>query len=232
VAVSEALRVPAGGGTWLAGDLEVPAAPRAVVVFVHGSGSSRFSPRNRAVAGELRRHGWATLLMDLLSEDEERTDALTGEHRFDTGLLGARAVSAVDRLAGHPATRVLPVHLFGASTGAAAALFAAADRPGRVRSVVSRGGRPDLAGAALGRVRAPVLLLVGGRDPQVLELNRTAAGLLGVPHRVCVVPGATHLFEEPGALETVAAEAGAWFAEPGGPDAPGGPGGQGRNGGR
>ncbi|MGH3325718.1 MAG: dienelactone hydrolase family protein [Streptomyces sp.] len=216
--VSETVLVSVPRGVELVGDLEVQASSRGVVLFVHGSGSSRHSPRNRAVAEELRRHGWGTLLMDLLSEEEERTDAATGQHRFDIGLLAERTVSAIDWLGRHPATGDFSVHLFGASTGAAAALVAAAERSDRIRSVVSRGGRPDLAGGALGRVQVPVLLLVGGQDHEVLELNRTASELLPAIHRVQVVPGATHLFEEPGALAEVAAAARQWFlksAEPG-----------------
>lgn len=208
---SEPVSVVVPGGVVLPGDLEVPSSPRGVVLFVHGSGSSRHSPRNRAVAQRLRRGGWGTLLIDLLSEEEERDDAATGRHRFDIALLGERTVAAIDRLGEHPVTEALAVHLFGASTGAAAALTAAAARPGPVGSLVSRGGRPDLAGDALTQVRAPVLLLVGGRDPQVLELNRDAAGLLRTEHRVEVVPGASHLFEEPGALDRVAEAAHEWF---------------------
>ena len=216
--VSETVSVSVPGSVELAGDLEVPASPRGVVLFVHGSGSSRHSPRNRAVAGELRRDGWGTLLVDLLSEEEEQTDAVTGQLRFDIGLLGERTVTAIDWLGKHPVTSTLPVHLFGASTGAAAALAAAAERAGSVVSVVSRGGRPDLAGDALGRVRVPVLLLVGGQDHHVLELNRKAAEELPATHRVQVVPGATHLFEERGALEKVAAAAREWFLEASGPE--------------
>lgn len=214
--VSETVSVAVPGSKELTGDLEVPPSPRGVVLFAHGSGSSRHSPRNRAVAEALRRDGWGTLLMDLLTEAEERSDAATGRFRFDVALLGERSSTAVDWLARHPATHSLPVHVFGASTGAAAALIAAADRPDRVVSVVSRGGRPDLAGDALGRVRAPVLLLVGGEDREVLQLNREAAQQLATQHRVQVVPGAGHLFEEPGALETVAEAARDWFVEAGG----------------
>lgn len=215
--VSETVSVSAPGNVDLAGDLEVPPSSRGVVLFAHGSGSSRHSPRNRAVAEALRRNGWGTLLMDLLTEDEERSDALSGQFRFDIELLGERTAIAVDWLAKHPSTSGLPVHVFGASTGAAAALVAAAERPDRVISVVSRGGRPDLAGGAVGRVRVPVLLLVGGRDEHVLELNRKAAEELPETHRVQVVPGASHLFEEPGALEQVAAAARDWFLQSAGP---------------
>ncbi|MGV9560559.1 dienelactone hydrolase family protein [Streptomyces sp. NPDC003401] len=209
---SDMVLVPAGEVT-LSGDLVVPASARAVVLFAHGSGSSRHSPRNRMVAAELRTAGLGTLLMDLLGEREERHDALTAEHRFDIALLGGRLVAAIDWLGTRPDTRGLPVVLFGASTGAAAALVAAAERPDRVLTVVSRGGRPDLAGDALERVTVPVLLLVGGRDHQVLALNQEAARRLRCPHALHVVPGATHLFEEPGALEHVAGTAGRWCGD-------------------
>ncbi|MEU8827038.1 dienelactone hydrolase family protein [Streptomyces sp. NPDC048636] len=195
----------------LVGDLVVPEHPVGVVAFAHGSGSSRHSPRNRAVAQVLQRADLATLLFDLLTEAEERVDAITAEHRFDIPLLGRRLVGSVDWLAGHPATSGLPVGLFGASTGAAAALTAAAERPDRVRAVVSRGGRPDLAGGVLNRVSAPVLLVVGGDDHEVLRLNEQAAAMLAAPHEVHVVPGATHLFEEPGTLEQAAEAARDWF---------------------
>ncbi|MGW0825399.1 dienelactone hydrolase family protein [Streptomyces sp. NPDC002845] len=194
----------------LAGDLVVPSSARAMVLFAHGSGSSRHSPRNRAVAAELRTAGLGTLLMDLLSEEEDRVDAVTAQHRFDIPLLGRRLVAAVDWLEQQPDTGGLPIALFGASTGAGAALMAAAERPERVLTVISRGGRPDLAGDALTRVRAPVLLLVGGRDPEVLRLNQEAARQLRAPHSLRVVPRATHLFEEPGALEQVAGTARQW----------------------
>ncbi|MFE9442150.1 dienelactone hydrolase family protein [Streptomyces sp. NPDC006602] len=194
----------------LPGDFVVPTPARAVVLFAHGSGSSRHSPRNRMVAAELRTAGFGTLLLDLLSEREERHDALTAEHRFDIPLLGRRLVAAIDWLEAQPDIRRLPVILFGASTGAAAALVAAAERPDRVLTVVSRGGRPDLAGEALGHVRASVLLIVGGQDHEVLKLNQEAALRLGAPHSLRVVPGATHLFEEPGALEQVAEAARQW----------------------
>ncbi|MCQ0025030.1 dienelactone hydrolase family protein [Streptomyces somaliensis DSM 40738] len=223
--ILEEVALPAADGSALRGDLALPASVPVMVVFAHGSGSSRHSPRNRVVAAALRRAGMGTLLMDLLTEREERHDLLTAEYRFDIGLLSSRVVAAVDWLAGLPATRTLGVGLFGASTGAAAALRAAAERPARVRSVVSRGGRPDLAGDALARVAAPVLLIVGGEDPEVLRLNREAAGRLAAPHRVEVVPGAGHLFEEPGALEHVVRAAREWFRRPGG-DAPGAPGGR------
>jgi dienelactone hydrolase len=165
------------------------------------------------VAAELRTAGFGSLLLDLLSEREERHDALTAEHRFDIPLLGRRLVAAIDWLAGQPDTRGVPVILFGASTGAAAALTAAAERPDRVLTVVSRGGRPDLAGGALEQVRVPVLLIVGGHDHEVLNLNEEAARRLRAPHALHIVPGATHLFEEPGALEEVADTARRWCDE-------------------
>ncbi|MER6981981.1 dienelactone hydrolase family protein [Streptomyces carpinensis] len=194
----------------LPGDLVVPTPARGVVLFAHGSGSSRHSSRNRKVAAELRTAGLGTLLMDLLSEREERHDALTAEHRFDIPFLGRRLVGAIDWLDTQPDSRGLPVVLFGASTGAAAALVAATQRPDRVLTVVSRGGRPDLAGDALTQVRAPVLLIVGDQDTEVAQLNEEAARYLRAPHALHVVPGATHLFEERGALEEVAAVAKRW----------------------
>jgi dienelactone hydrolase len=197
----------------LAGDLVVPEQATGVVLFAHGSGSSRHSPRNQLVARALTEEGFATLLLDLLTEEEEQTDQRTAALRFDITMLAERLVHAVDWLGAEMETRNLPVGLFGASTGAAAALVAAAERAVRVRAVVSRGGRPDLAGPALRRVRAPTLLIVGGQDTQVLALNRQAAKELAAPHRLDVIPGATHLFEEPGALEEVAALAASWFAE-------------------
>ena len=196
----EAVRIPVGVAA-LDADLAVPAHARSVVVFAHGSGSGRHSPRNRHVAAALRRAGHATLLMDLLTQEEEQVDLRTRELRFDIGLLATRLASAVDWWTARHGTD-LPVITFGASTGAAAALITAAERPAVV-GVVSRGGRPDLAGAALGRVRVPVLLVVGGEDHQVLELNRQAAAALAGPVEIAVVPGATHLFEEPGTLDEV-----------------------------
>ncbi|SFK48776.1 dienelactone hydrolase family protein [Streptomyces pini] len=204
-------RIPTDAGAALTGDLTVPDGARGVVAFAHGSGSSRHSPRNRAVAGVLRDAGLGTLLFDLLTEDEERTDTVTAEYRFDIPLLARRLAAAVDWLGGRPDTARLPIGLFGASTGAAAALVAAAEQPGRVRAVVSRGGRPDLAGGALDRVSAPVLLIVGGEDHEVLRLNEQAASRLSAPCTVHVVPDATHLFEEPGTLDRAAAAARDWF---------------------
>ncbi|MEU4443284.1 dienelactone hydrolase family protein [Actinosynnema sp. NPDC050801] len=197
-------------GVDLAADLGVPDDPVGVVVFAHGSGSSRHSVRNRVVAESLRSDGFATLLLDLLTEREEQEDRVTGQLRFDIGLLAERVAASVEWTSRARPTRGLPIGLFGASTGAAAALVAAAGTY-LVRAVVSRGGRPDLAGGALARVRAPTLLVVGGRDEQVLELNRVAAGQLVATWRLEVVDGATHLFEEPGALDDVAYLAGRWF---------------------
>ncbi|MFF5158106.1 dienelactone hydrolase family protein [Streptomyces sp. NPDC000348] len=210
--VSESVTVPSGAAA-LSGDLVIPAGARGMVLFAHGSGSSRLSPRNRAVATALQEAGFGTLLLDLLTREEEREDDATGRHRFDIGLLARRLADAVDWLGRRPDGMDLPVGLFGASTGAAAALVAAAERPGRVSAVVSRGGRPDLAGDALGLVACPVLLVVGGDDETVLGLNREAAGRLSAAHRVHVVPGATHLFPEPGALEQVAELAAGWFRD-------------------
>jgi putative phosphoribosyl transferase len=200
------------GGAELLGDLEVPPNAAGLVIFAHGTGSSRFSPRNRLVAMKLREEGFATLLLDLLTETEERQDLQTREFRFDVGLLAARVLSALDRMREQDAVKRLPVGLFGASTGAAAALIAAAGDES-VRAVVSRGGRPDLAGDALHDVPAPTLMIVGGRDPRILEANRQASRELSAPHRITVIPGATHLFEEPGALERVAALAADWFGQ-------------------
>ncbi|WP_369244608.1 dienelactone hydrolase family protein [Streptomyces sp. R41] len=207
--ITQSVVVPVGGES-LAGDVVVPASARAVVLFAHGSGSSRHSPRNRMVAEHLRTAGLGTVLMDLLTEREDREDAWTREHRFDIPLLGSRVAAVIDWLAAQSDTKGLPVILFGASTGAAAALVAAAERPERVLTVVSRGGRPDLADDALPRVQAPVLLIVGGRDREVLRLNQEAALRLRVSHSLRLVPGATHLFEEPGALEEVAEAAREW----------------------
>ena len=194
-------------GVMLAGDLAVVSVPpdeiRGVVLFAHGSGSSRHSPRNRRVAGVLQQLGWVTLLLDLLTSEEEKVDLRTRELRFDIRRLANRLTGAVDWLARQDETAALPLALFGASTGAAAALVTAAERPERVRLVISRGGRPDLAPDALPRVQAPTLFIVGERDPQVHRLNEAAAAAMTAPTTLEVVPGATHLFEEPGALETV-----------------------------
>jgi dienelactone hydrolase len=208
------------GRVELDGDLAVPAGAGGVVLFAHGSGSSRHSPRNRQVAAALHRAGLATLLLDLLTAAEEELDRVTAELRFDVAMLGERLVAAVDWLAADAATAALPLGAFGASTGAGAALVAAAERPQAVAAVVSRGGRPDLAGPALARVRAPTLLVVGGLDREVLRLNQAALARLPATSRLEVVPGATHLFEEPGALDQVARLAAAWFAQHLGGQAP------------
>ena len=199
-------------GAALAGNLSIPTDARGIVVFAHGSGSSRNSPRNRFVADTLRAAGLATLLMDLLTEAEEAEDVRTLALRFDIGLLARRLASATDWLAQQPDVSALPVGYFGASTGAGAALVAAAERPDAVAAVVSRGGRPDLAGQSLGSVRAPTLLIVGEADEPVIEMNRDAMRQMSALAHLEIVPGATHLFEEPGALEQVATLARAWFA--------------------
>jgi putative phosphoribosyl transferase len=206
-------RLVEAGGVSLEGSLAVPDGAAAIVVFAHGSGSSRHSPRNRFVADAFNTVGLATLLLDLLTPNEETIDLRTGTLRFDIRLLADRLTGAVDWVGAQPATRALRIGLFGASTGAAAALIAAARRPDIVRAVVSRGGRPDLAGDALPAVQAPTLLIVGGRDPQVLELNQQASELMRAEHRLAIVPGASHLFEEPGKLAEVAAHAGDWFQQ-------------------
>jgi dienelactone hydrolase len=197
------------GEVALPGDLTVPPGATGLVVFAHGSGSSRLSPRNRAVAGALVHDGLATLLFDLLTRDEEIADRRARHLRFDIPRLANRLVGAVDWIARHGALRALPIGLFGASTGAAAALIAAT-RTG-VRAVVSRGGRPDLAGDALSRVRCPVLLIVGGADVEVLDLNRRAMQRMPARTAIHVVPQAGHLFEEPDALAEVVAAAAQWF---------------------
>ena len=204
------VRVPAAG-VMLEGNLAIPPRASGIVLFAHGSGSSRHSPRNRAVARALNEGGLATLLVDLLTPAEESLDEQTGHLRFDIGMLADRLVDAADWLIANEETRSLPIGLFGASTGGGAALVAAAQRPNTVRAVVSRGGRPDLAGAALSRVRAPTLLIVGARDEPVIELNREAFERLRCEKKLEIVPGATHLFEEPGALEEVARFARDWF---------------------
>jgi dienelactone hydrolase len=200
-------------GSPLSADLTVPAGCLGLVVFAHGSGSGRLSPRNRRVAGLLQQERLGTLLFDLLTEEEERVDRSTGHLRFDLGLLSRRLVAAIDWAASDRSLRPLPLGCFGASTGAGAALMAAARRPGAVQAVVSRGGRPDLAGDALPAVRAPTLLIVGDRDRDVVRLNQEAQRHMTAPTRLELVPGATHLFEEPGALDHVARLAAAWFHE-------------------
>lgn len=194
----------AAGGVELEGDLVVPAGARGVVLFAHGSGSSRKSPRNRAVARVLQDAGLATLLIDLLTAEEEVVDEATRELRFDIGLLARRLIGATEWLRAEGETAALSIGYFGASTGGGAALVAAAECPEEVGAVVSRGGRPDLAGDALPRVRAPTLLIVGGNDPVVIEMNRAAKAQMRADAELVIVPGATHLFEEPGTLEEVA----------------------------
>jgi putative phosphoribosyl transferase len=195
--------------TLLLGDFSVPENATGVVLFAHGSGSGRFSPRNRYVAETLQRAGFATLLLDLLTVAEERVDERTGHLRFDISFLAERLKTAIDWL---QAEHELPIGLFGASTGAAAALFAAADRPEAVHAIVSRGGRPDLAQSVLHTITIPTLLIVGGSDTPVIPLNRQAlAGLAAEDKILEIVPGATHLFEEPGALEEVARLSTDWF---------------------
>jgi putative phosphoribosyl transferase len=202
--------IPAGPVT-LEGDLTLPAGAFGIVLFAHGSGSSRHSPRNRYVARLLNEARLGTLLIDLLTVQEEAVDRRTGHLRFDIELLAERLIVTTDWLLREPDTGGLPVGYFGASTGAAAALVAAAERPQAVHAVVSRGGRPDLAGPALSRVQAPTLLIVGGNDIPVIELNRQALAQLRAEKRLVIVPGATHLFEEPGALDQVAGYAREWF---------------------
>jgi len=198
------------GTDLIQGDLVSPPGAVGLVVFAHGSGSSRFSGRNRAVAQVLQQGGFATLLMDLLTREEEAVDIQTREYRFDIDRLGRRVTAAIDWAQGVPGLSSLPVACFGASTGAAAALIAAAERPAIVRAVISRGGRPDLAGHALPRVQAPTLLIVGGDDEPVIQLNRTAMRQMRAPVQLEIVTGATHLFEEPGALEAVSRLATDW----------------------
>ena len=201
----------AAGLETLEGNLSIPDRARAVILFAHGSGSSRHSPRNRFVARVLNDAGLATLLTDLLTADEEEVDEVTRHLRFDITLLAQRLVAITDWLAVQPEAQEMRIGYFGASTGAAAALVAAAERPAVVGAIVSRGGRPDLAGPALPRVRAPTLLIVGGNDFPVLELNREALRELRAEAELSIVPGATHLFEEPGALEEVARLSAQWF---------------------
>ncbi|MEW2257866.1 alpha/beta hydrolase [Streptomyces sp. NPDC047869] len=209
-AVMQSVRVPAAGAM-LDADVTVPDEPQGAVLFAHGSGSSRHSPRNRYVAGELQTAGFATVLADLLTEREERLDLMTGEFRFDIGILSARVVELADWLREYEPVMDLCIGLFGASTGAAAALVAASARPDAVRAVVSRGGRPDLAEKSLETVRQPTLLIVGSLDKEVIELNREAMRRIPGETLLELVPGATHLFEEPGALERVARLAREWF---------------------
>jgi putative phosphoribosyl transferase len=211
VLVEREVHVLAGGAA-LAGNLALPATAGGLILFAHGSGSSRHSPRNRSVARVLRASGLGTLLVDLLTRSEEADDAITGRLRFDIALLARRLTAVTDWVHQEPVTRGLPVGYFGASTGAGAALVAAADRP-EVFAVVSRGGRPDLAADALPRVTAPTLLIVGGDDVPVIGMNRAAAALMRGKVRTDIIPGASHLFEEPGALERVGELAARWFEE-------------------
>lgn len=205
------LRLPAGAAT-LIGDLTVPSDPIGLVLFAHGSGSSRKSERNRHVAGVLNQGGLATLLFDLLTEDEARIDARTAKFRFDIPRLAERLDHATDAVLHEPSVGQLPIGYFGASTGAAAAIIAASERPDLVKAVVSRGGRVDLAGFALRRLRSPLLCLVGEFDPVVLQMNREALAQISCAKRLEIIPGASHLFEEPGTLDLVAEDARDWLS--------------------
>jgi putative phosphoribosyl transferase len=206
-----AVGVPIDGQS-LAGELGMPPDPQGVVLFAHGSGSSRFSPRNQFVARALERRHLATLLIDLLTLEEEAIDNRTTQYRFDIPLLAGRLVTIVDWLRRRHVTASLPIGIFGASTGGGAALIVAAERPNAIAAVVSRGGRPDLAGVALSKVRTPTLLIVGSFDQAVIEMNREAMTRMRGNVKLEIVPGATHLFEESGTLERVADLAGDWFA--------------------
>jgi putative phosphoribosyl transferase len=208
---SETYQIRISGNITLEGNLSIPEQPRGAVVFVHGSGSSRFSPRNQYVAGVLHEGGFATLLMDLLTKQEEEQDRTTGHLRFNIDLLSERVVEVTNWLTAQPGTRDLKIGYFGASTGAAAALVAATRLPLMVRAIVSRGGRPDLARTSLPNVKAPTLLIVGSRDTQVIQLNQMAHSLLQVEKQLVLIEGATHLFEQPGTLEQVAYLARQWF---------------------
>ena len=199
------------GSAHIEGNIAIPAGAHGIVLFAHGSGSSRHSPRNRFVAGELQKRGLGTLLIGLLTTDEDAVDVRTRQHRFDIGLLANRLIAVTDWLEQQAGTQGLKLGYFGASTGAAAALVAAAERPDTVAAVVSRGGRPDLAGKALPLVKAPALLIVGGDDREVIGLNRDASARMRVENKIVIGPGASHLFEEPGTLEEVARLAGEWF---------------------
>lgn len=204
------VRIPAGE-VMLDGNLTIPEGARGIVVFAHGSGSSRFSPRNRYVADALNERRLATLLADLLTPEEEAVDQYTRELRFDIPMLAERLMAMAEWLGKDPRTGHFPIGYFGSSTGGGAALIAAAKRPHGIAAVVSRGGRPDLAGASLSEVKAPVLLIVGERDPEVIRLNRHALEQLNDQSKLEIIPRATHLFEEPGTLERVAQLAGEWF---------------------
>jgi putative phosphoribosyl transferase len=209
--MNELVNIQTASGEVIQGDLAIPAEASALVIFAHGSGSSRRSPRNRFVAKTLNEAGLATLLLDLLTESEEAVDLQTREHRFNIDLLAKRLEESAAWAESDPRLAGLPVCYFGSSTGGGAALVAAAARPDRIDAVVSRGGRPDLAGEALARVRAPTLLVVGGNDVFVIDLNRQAATQMRCQVDLKIIPGATHLFEEPGKLEQVADAAAEWF---------------------
>ena len=206
------ITIPVGKAV-INGNLTVPYGAKGIVLFAHGSGSSRFSTRNTHVAREINQAGIATLLIDLLTKEEEAVDEFTGEFRFNIDLLAQRLIHATEWVKKNPDTKSLAVGYFGASTGAAAALIAAAKLPEQVKAVVSRGGRPDLAGEHLPNVKAPTLLIVGGDDTEVLELNKQASQQMRSDRKIVVVPGATHLFEEPGKLEEVARLAISWFSK-------------------
>lgn len=208
--ISREVRIPTDAAT-LEGELKVPDGAQTLVLFAHGSGSSRHSPRNQLVAGFLRQAGLGTLLFDLLTREEEAKDAYTGHLRFDIGLLARRLVAATSWVRSQESLQAFRIGYFGSSTGGGAALVAAADSGEEVSAVVSRGGRPDLAGPALPRVKCPTLLIVGGFDQQVIELNQQAFELLQCRKELKIVPGATHLFEEPGTLDEVARLAANWF---------------------
>ncbi len=211
---SESIAIPIEGGHQIEADLHLPQRAIGLVVFAHGSGSSRFSSRNQAVARTLQQRQLGTLLLDLLTREEERVDQQTLEYRFDIRRLGTRVVIAIDWIRNREDLVRLPIGCFGASTGAAAALIAAAERPAEVGAVVSRGGRPDLAADVLPKVKAPTLLIVGGYDDPVIEMNEHAKAMMTAAHvELTIVPGATHLFEEPGTLEQVEQLAGNWFVE-------------------
>ena len=210
IPIEQAIDIPSGN-VQLEGELKLPKGANGIVLFAHGSGSSRHSPRNQFVARTIREAGVGTLLFDLLTKDEEAVDAYTRHLRFDINLLAKRLVDATNWITGQPAFQHLRIGYFGASTGAAGALIAAVDLPNIVAAVVSRGGRPDLAGEALPKVKAPTLLIVGGNDEVVIGMNKEAYAKLTCEKQLKIVPGATHLFEEPGTLEQVAQLASSWF---------------------
>lgn len=205
------VKIPISKTSAIEGNLTIPPNAKAVVIFAHGSGSGRFSPRNQYVAKVLNNAGLATLLIDLLTAEEEETDVVTAEFRFNIDLLAQRLISTTEWLKQDPNTKNLALAYFGASTGAAAALIAAAKLPDDIKAVVSRGGRPDLASDYLPSVKAPTLFLVGSLDTEVIELNRTAMAQMSAEKKLIIVPGATHLFEEPGKLEEVAKLSTDWF---------------------